>query len=422
MTTKLDAIIFGATGFTGKVTVEHAVEVVQGLRWGIAGRNLSKLENVLKEVGKKVDKDLSDIPIIIANVGDEKSIKEMASKCKVIVNCCGPYRFYGEVVVKACIEAGTHHVDVSGEPQFIDGMILKYNDLAKEKRVYVISAVGFDSIPGEMGVVHAEENFPGTVNSIESYWENDVKYIEGHSKAFVHSGTWESAVYILSHAKEHQALQKQIKPKDFPKLKPALKARLYPHKVPSLESYFLPMKGGDRDIVHKTQYLWHTNEQKRPIQFENYLGFKSLFYTILVPIIVALIFLLAQFSLTRKMLIKFPSIFTLGFITHAGPTEATMRAQYFQMTFKTKGWARGQSLNTKPKLQLWTRVSGYNPFYALTGMAMLASAKIILQETDKLPGSGGVISPGYAFAKTSLIEELQKYKCNMKFEVLKLEQ
>lgn len=41
----------------------------------------------------------------------------MAEKCKIVVNCCGPYRFYGEPVVKACIAAGTHHVDVSGEPQ-----------------------------------------------------------------------------------------------------------------------------------------------------------------------------------------------------------------------------------------------------------------------------------------------------------------
>lgn len=48
---------------------------------------------------------------------DEESIKKMAEQAKIIVNCCGPYRFYGEPVVKACIAAKTHHVDVSGEPQ-----------------------------------------------------------------------------------------------------------------------------------------------------------------------------------------------------------------------------------------------------------------------------------------------------------------
>lgn len=64
-------------------------------------------------------------------------------------------------MVKACINAGTHHVDVSGEVQFIERMQLEYNDLAKEKGVYIISACGFDSIPAEMGVVHFEKHFDG---------------------------------------------------------------------------------------------------------------------------------------------------------------------------------------------------------------------------------------------------------------------
>lgn len=61
--------------------------------------------------------DLSSIPIVLADVKDEGSLKEMAQKTKVVINCCGPYRFFGEPVVKACVENGASHVDVSGEPQ-----------------------------------------------------------------------------------------------------------------------------------------------------------------------------------------------------------------------------------------------------------------------------------------------------------------
>ncbi|XP_017494915.1 PREDICTED: saccharopine dehydrogenase-like oxidoreductase, partial [Rhagoletis zephyria] len=222
MVTKLDAIIFGATGFTGKIVVENAPEVLQGLTWGIAGRNSAKLENVLKAAGKKIGKDLSKIPIILADVEDENSIKEMVNKCKVIINCCGPYRFYGEVVVKACIEAGTHHVDISGESQFIDGMAVKYHELAKEKHAFVVSACGFGSLPAEMGVVFAERNFPGTVNSIEMYWENSIDFKEGESKALMHAATWESVVHVFSHVKQLIALKQQLIPKDYPELKPAL--------------------------------------------------------------------------------------------------------------------------------------------------------------------------------------------------------
>lgn len=62
---------------------------------------------------------LENVPIILADVKDEESLTEMTKQAKIILNCCGPYRFYGEPVVKACITTITHHVDISGEPQVI---------------------------------------------------------------------------------------------------------------------------------------------------------------------------------------------------------------------------------------------------------------------------------------------------------------
>jgi len=63
------------------------------------------------------DADLAPIRVIVADVEDESSIQEMASQACVVVNCVGTYRFYGELVVRACIASGAHHLDVSGEPQ-----------------------------------------------------------------------------------------------------------------------------------------------------------------------------------------------------------------------------------------------------------------------------------------------------------------
>ncbi len=83
MARDLDVIIFGATGFTGKYTVLHAVKLLSDLKWGIAGRSQQKLESVLKEMGKKADTDLSKIPIIIADVADELSLEKMARQAKV---------------------------------------------------------------------------------------------------------------------------------------------------------------------------------------------------------------------------------------------------------------------------------------------------------------------------------------------------
>jgi len=63
------------------------------------------------------DANLAAVRVIVTDVEDESSLQEMASQAHVVVNCVGPYRFYGEPVVRACIASGAHYVDVSGEPQ-----------------------------------------------------------------------------------------------------------------------------------------------------------------------------------------------------------------------------------------------------------------------------------------------------------------
>lgn len=60
---------------------------------------------------------LKNVSVIVANVDDPESMANMAKMCKVLINCVGPYRHWGEQTVRACVENGTHHVDVSGEPE-----------------------------------------------------------------------------------------------------------------------------------------------------------------------------------------------------------------------------------------------------------------------------------------------------------------
>lgn len=221
---RLDVVIFGATGFTGKHTVLKAIKLLANMRWAVAGRNEAKLAAMLKEIGTKAETDLRAIPIIVADIEDDASLQKMCERAKVVVNCCGPYRWYGEAVVKRCINAGTHHVDVSGEPQYMERMQLEYNDLARAKGVYVVSACGFDSIPADMGTVFFEQNFDGTVNSIETYLAS---WIKGGltGGALVHYGTWESAVYGLAHANELRGLRSKLFKERLPALEPKQKNR-----------------------------------------------------------------------------------------------------------------------------------------------------------------------------------------------------
>jgi short subunit dehydrogenase-like uncharacterized protein len=87
----------------------------------------------------------------------------MAKQTRVIINVVGPYRLYGEAVVKAAVENGTSHVDISGEPAFLEQMQMKYNDRAKETGAWVVGAAGWDSIPCDLGTVFLKEKFDGTL-------------------------------------------------------------------------------------------------------------------------------------------------------------------------------------------------------------------------------------------------------------------
>ncbi|XP_055373745.1 saccharopine dehydrogenase-like oxidoreductase [Condylostylus longicornis] len=428
MAERLDVIIFGATGFTGKHTVYEAVQVLKDFKWEIAGRNKEKLNGVLREMGEKSKTDLTNIPTIIADISDEKSLKEMAEKCKILVNCCGPYRFYGEAVVKACIQAGTHHVDVSGEPQYMETMQLKYNDLAKENGVYVISACGFDSIPADLGTVFLENHFDGVVNSVETYLET---WEAGGATGgcAVNYGTWESAVYGLAHADELRGIRAKLFESRLPQLQPRLKNRSIIHKSAIINSYCLPFPGSDRSVVMRSQRIMYENEKKRPIQMKAYVGFRSLIVTLGVAVFAAIFGILTRFSFGRNLLLKYPKIFSAGMFSHEGPSEEKTEKTRFSMTFYGEGWPKEEKLaeptdqyKTTPSKTIITKVTGKNPGYGATCVALLVSAVTVLKENDKMPGNGGVLPPGAAFAKTNMINELRKYENGMQFDVVSIKE
>ncbi|XP_029442196.1 saccharopine dehydrogenase-like oxidoreductase, partial [Rhinatrema bivittatum] len=100
----------------------------------------------------------SEIDIIICDVGDPSSLDAMCKQTTAVLSCVGPYRFYGEPVVKACVENGTHCIDISGEPKYLEGMYFKYNSQAADKGVYIIGSCGFDSVPADLGVLFTRDN------------------------------------------------------------------------------------------------------------------------------------------------------------------------------------------------------------------------------------------------------------------------
>jgi short subunit dehydrogenase-like uncharacterized protein len=149
---EFDIIIYGATGFTGRLVAEYIHATYPDPPWAMAGRSASKLAQVRDEMGLP-----ADTPLIEADASDPASLDEMVARARVIITTVGPYLLYGEPLVAACVKAGTDYVDLSGEPPFMWDMIEKYNDAAKASGARIVHSCGFDSIPFDMGVYFLQQ-------------------------------------------------------------------------------------------------------------------------------------------------------------------------------------------------------------------------------------------------------------------------
>lgn len=410
---RLDLMVFGATGFTGKHVVKELAKFAseKELTFGVSGRRKEALEAVLKEYAP----DYEHAPIVIADIKDEESLKKMSERAKVVLNCCGPYRFFGEPVIKACIATRTHCVDVSGEPQFMERMQLEYNKAATDAGVYIISACGFDSIPADLGVIFIQKMFGGVVNSIESYLEVKTKH-----KPVLNYGTWESAVYGLAYESELRSLRSKLFPEKLPPLLPKLKTRLCPwHNA--IGKWAVPFLGSDRSVMLRSQRFLYGKYKRRPAQIQTYLVLPSWFAAFKVIIAGLFFSLLTKFQCGRNLLLKYPERFSFGYISREGPSEEAMATSEFNTRFIVSGWSKEltestDKHNTDVNQALFAEVSARNPGYGATCTALVLAGITVLKEADKMPNDGGVLPPGAAFSETSLIDELNKN--GMTFKVL----
>ena len=159
---KYDFVIYGATGFTGKLVVEYAITQYNNnneISWAIAGRNNKKLEHVQEKYNLP-----SNIGKIIVDSNDQHSIDEMVSQTKCVLTTVGPYQLYGEKIIKTCISSGTDYVDLCGEPGFMHKIISECSAEAKETGARIVFSCGFDSIPFDLGVLFVQEEVMSKLN------------------------------------------------------------------------------------------------------------------------------------------------------------------------------------------------------------------------------------------------------------------
>jgi short subunit dehydrogenase-like uncharacterized protein len=150
----LDIVLFGATGFTGRLVAGYLAEhAPEDSRIALAGRS----EEKLAQVRGGLPAAASEWPLVVADSSDRAALDELAASARVVVTTVGPYARRGLVLVEACANAGTHYADLAGEVLFMRDSIDRFDERAAETGARIVHASGFDSIPSDLGVLALHE-------------------------------------------------------------------------------------------------------------------------------------------------------------------------------------------------------------------------------------------------------------------------
>jgi short subunit dehydrogenase-like uncharacterized protein len=135
-------MIYGATGYTGSLITREAVR--RGMRPILAGRSAEVLSRLAGELDLEHRIFALDSPEAVAN-----GIREIHT----LLNCAGPFSRTAQPMADACLRAGTHYLDITGEADVFEALAARDAE-ARAAGVVLLPGVGFDVVPSDCLAVH----------------------------------------------------------------------------------------------------------------------------------------------------------------------------------------------------------------------------------------------------------------------------
>lgn len=145
---EFDIVLYGATGFVGKLTAEYLAKSGPDTRIALAGRSTERLRVIRDSLGESAQ----SWPVLVADATSPSTLNEMAARTQVVITTVGPYTRYGLPLVAACAAAGTDYADLTGEAMFVRDSIDMYHKQAADTGARIVHACGFDSVPSDLSV------------------------------------------------------------------------------------------------------------------------------------------------------------------------------------------------------------------------------------------------------------------------------
>lgn len=387
----VDIALFGATGFTGGLVAEYLAQSTlrTPIRWAIAGRNQHKLTQLRARLMAQNPKAVAP-ELLSADSADEASLRELATRAKVVISTVGPYAKYGELLVKACAEVGADYVDLTGEPGFADKMIERYHAVAQKSGAKIVHACGFDSIPHDMGAFFTLQALRKRMSESEQA-TLPVK-IEGFVRAggTFSGGTWHSAVTAMGNARSDEVERRRraktrVASRDGRKIKNIGMKFGYRKE---LGLWSLPMPSIDPQIVLRSARA--LPEYGPSFSYGHFIGLRHLYQAAGLSVGAGAVFTLAQLKPTRELLLKAKD-------PGDGPSPEQRAKGWFTVTFL------GEAGQHKVKCE----VRGGDPGYGDTAKMLAESALCLALDRERLPAACGEVTTAQGLG-APLIERLQQ--------------
>jgi short subunit dehydrogenase-like uncharacterized protein len=385
-----DLILWGASGFTGRLVAEHLARVgaERQLRWAVGGRNPEKLAATLMDIGAP------GTPVVLGDSHDPRSLADLARSTRAICSTVGPYALYGSELVSACADTGTHYCDLSGEVHWMRHMIDAHEERAIETGARIVHACGFDSIPSDLGCLFLQQR------AIERYGRpcSSVKLFVRKMKGTFSGGTVASLLNALDVAK-HSPDERRIMGNPYAlnpagdNIGPDERDLARPRRDPDADSWTAPfvMAAINTRIVRRSHALlgWPWGHRFR--YSEAMITGQGLAGLARATAITGALLGFMAAARVRPVRTLMDRLFLPQ--PGQGPGEAAREAGGFEMLLIGRH-------PMAPERHIQARVTGKrDPGYGATARMLAEAAMCLALESDHLPVSGGSWTPATAFGE-----------------------
>ena len=385
----LDVVLYGATGFVGRLTARYLAEHAPGeARIGLGGRSETKLTELRSELGPRA----AEWPLLVADSADPAGLAAIAARTRAVATTVGPYQRYGFPLAQACAEAGTHYADLTGEVLFMREAIDRFDATARETGARIVHSCGFDSIPSDLGVLAlhraAERDGAGEL-------EDTTFVVERVSGGFS-GGTLDSLRGQLEAMRREPALRRvagdpyALSPDRAAEPDLGSERDLQTVQRDSELGWLAPfvMAGVNTRVVRRSNALQQHAYGRRFRYREVMSGGSGALAPVRAGAIVAgLGGLVAgmSFAPTRKLLDRFLPA------PGEGPSEEAQRKGFYEIAIHAR---------TSSGRRYTARVAQEgDPGYAATAVLLGESALCLGLDGDRLPAGGGVLTPATAMGE-----------------------